>query len=235
MADRGKFIDDVIAHVPGFLGKKELMDLYDIVSSGLSRKTNLVEVGSWCGRSSIVIGRAARNSYHNARVHCVDLFPHRCDWAMNLDGSWSICIDQGNISAYVKEHRIYKRTFEERFLPCYRDNDDLLAIFRKNIATFGLGETILPFKGTLDQFLAETFIQSADFIFIDADHDYDAVRRDLRYALSIIAVDGILCIDDVTDEWFAVKRAVNEILNRSSIKMTWLNNRMIIAEKISVK
>ena len=54
-----------------------------------------------------------------------------------------------------------------------------------------------------------------DFVYIDGDHSYDAVRSDLEQAIRKVRRRGAICVDDhMTGRWWGdgVVRAVNEIL-----------------------
>ena len=65
---------------------------------------------------------------------------------------------------------------------------------------------------------------SLDFVFIDASHDYDSVKEDIKHWLPKIRENGILAGDDM--EWHlgdGVKRAVNELLPKHiQDRNTWL-------------
>ena len=55
--------------------------------------------------------------------------------------------------------------------------------------------------------------KSFDMIFLDGDHEYQAVRRDIRLALPHMNKGGILCGHDYSEKRFpGVVRAVNELL-----------------------
>lgn len=74
-----------------------------------------------------------------------------------------------------------------------------------------------------------------DFVFIDADHSYEAVRRDIQDWLPKVKVGGWLCghdfnklytADDRTTK-YAVKRAVEELLPgyETDVNDTWFYRR----------
>lgn len=56
----------------------------------------------------------------------------------------------------------------------------------------------------------------ADFIFIDGNHTYDAVRHDVMKALKYIKDDGIIAGHDYTN-FDGVHRVVNELFSKSDI------------------
>ncbi len=52
----------------------------------------------------------------------------------------------------------------------------------------------------------------ADMVFIDASHEYEDVREDIRTAERILAPGGLLCGHDFCDSWPGVQRAVREMV-----------------------
>ena len=72
--------------------------------------------------------------------------------------------------------------------------------------------------------ISELFNNSLDFVYIDASHDYDSVKEDIKHWLPKIRENGILAGDDM--EWHlgdGVKRAVNELLPKHiQDRNTWL-------------
>src|SRR5438105_1134659 len=84
-------IEALVADVPGWSPLDELFTLSLLAYSTAHLPGDLVEVGSWCGRSSVVLGAAARDTH--GLVHCVDLFPERNDWRRNSDGTYSMSVN----------------------------------------------------------------------------------------------------------------------------------------------
>ena len=52
---------------------------------------------------------------------------------------------------------------------------------------------------------------SLDFVFIDADHSYKSVKKDINNWLPKVRAGGYICGHDINQEW--VQRAVNETVN----------------------
>lgn len=57
-----------------------------------------------------------------------------------------------------------------------------------------------------------------DFIFIDGNHEYPAVRHDIDKALKYLKLGGILAGHDYADPWDGVIKAVDETFSQSQIK-----------------
>lgn len=59
--------------------------------------------------------------------------------------------------------------------------------------------------------------RDVDFLFLDGDHNYTAIRRDLLAWLPRIRPNGIICGHDWSDRYPGVKQAVSEILPRFEV------------------
>ncbi len=79
------------------------------------------------------------------------------------------------------------------------------------------------FRGTFDQFIKQNTETDFDFVFIDGDHRYDTVIRDIKNGLAILKEGGILAGHDYGHEdWPGVKKAVDELFpQREVIKTIW--------------
>ena len=94
-----KQIEDLVDDVPGWTPLDQLYTLFNLVYATAGLTGDIVEIGSWCGRSAIVLAFAARMTGVQ-NVHCIDLFPEKQDWVqteaghhyikVNIDGSEQI-------------------------------------------------------------------------------------------------------------------------------------------------
>lgn len=93
--------------------------------------------------------------------------------------------------------------------------------FLKNVKKAGFDEVITPFR--LPSFSAahviKCFSLHADFIFIDADHEYFAVKQDLYIFSQLLNEGGILFGDDWSENWPGVKKAVIEFAEENGLKL----------------
>jgi predicted O-methyltransferase YrrM len=80
--------------------------------------------------------------------------------------------------------------------------------FQKNTAMFN--HVLVPFRGNSVE-MAKRLNGPVDLLFVDADHSYDAVARDLQAYLPKLKTGGLLILHDYG--WAdGVQRAVNEIV-----------------------
>lgn len=149
--------------VPGWLDPSEGNALRK-----LSEGKRVLEIGSYCGRSTICIAQTA------SKVVAVDYF----------DG---------------------------RATPEQRDTSET---FNKSLKKYGVYD-----KVTTCHPEAELPPGKFGFVFIDGDHSYEAVRRDIDRAASVLTEDGLIAFHDYRLEpdekgcmdW-GVTKAVNELL-----------------------
>jgi hypothetical protein len=75
-------------------------------------------------------------------------------------------------------------------------------------------------QSTVD-FLSEIESNMLDIVYIDADHDYKAVKRDLELTLEKIKYGGLICGHDYVKHT-DVERAVNEFCYENSLEIKCL-------------
>ena len=97
-------LEELVRDVPGWSPIDQLYTLFTLALSSADLQGDIVEVGSWCGRSAVILGAAAQLQ-RNTRVHCVDLFPAREDWQENPDGTYSMEVEIAG-----KIHHAYAET-----------------------------------------------------------------------------------------------------------------------------
>ena len=60
-----------------------------------------------------------------------------------------------------------------------------------------------------------------DMVFIDGDHRYETVRKDIRKAFTLLRVGGLICGHDYEHNgWPGVKQAVDELVGEVEVKDT---------------
>ncbi|MEY4592782.1 MAG: hypothetical protein RIR18_1677, partial [Pseudomonadota bacterium] len=67
-------IEEAVKSIPGWSPLDQLMALFTLAYSSSHLPGDILELGSWCGRSAVALGMAAKLT-GIGKVHCVDLFP----------------------------------------------------------------------------------------------------------------------------------------------------------------
>jgi predicted O-methyltransferase YrrM len=205
-------IEELVADVPGWSPVDELytLSLLAYVTSHLPG--DLVEVGSWMGRSAVVLGAAARDT-HGA-VHCIDLFPERDDWRRNADGTYSfVATIDGRLHAGYQDQTVWSDPFESQLAPAYAECPSIFDRFLENVHARGLGDIVHPHRGD-----SATFAASASdsfrcrVLFVDGDHGYEAVKEDLMRLAPFLVPGGWICFDDAFSTYAGVDRAITELV-----------------------
>jgi predicted O-methyltransferase YrrM len=227
-------IEKIVKDVHGWLPLDQLYTLFQLAFLTADLQDDIVEIGSWCGRSSLVLGMAAKLT-GNTQVYCIDLFPEKKDWIQNSDDSYSfkVTIDNKVYSAYHQQ-TVWKEPFEEQIAPLYEQNHSIFDIFTANIAEHRLNNIISPFKGNSDRFVRSL---SNDFkcklAFIDGDHGYDAVCRDTENLKKLLVPGGWMCFDDAFSTYDGVNHAIEKcIINNTDFDICQqMTRKFFIARK----
>lgn len=206
-------IEEVIRDIPGWSPVDQLYTLFSLVLATSGLKGDVVEIGSWCGRSASVLGLAARFG-NNTRVHCIDLFPERDDWYENADGSYSfkVSIDGQTFSGYA-DQTVWKEPFLRDIAPLYEKHTGVLEIFRQSVSRAGVADLIDAHRGDASTFFAqagEAF--RCRLAFLDGDHGYAAVCEDIRSVDRHLVPGGWICFDDAFSYYDGVNRAISDLI-----------------------
>lgn len=201
-------IETLVDGVPGWSPIDELFTLSTLVYATAHLPGDVVEVGSWFGRSAIALGAAVRDTH--GVVHCIDPFPTRDDWRQNADGSYSFEVEiDGQKHAAYQEQTVWGAPFEAHLAPVYAHQPSVLDGFLANIRSRGLDGVVRPHRGTTATFAAQA---GPDFrcrlIFLDGDHGGAAVDDDLRRLLPYLVPGGWICFDDAFSVYDGVDRAI---------------------------
>lgn len=164
------------------------------------RPSLIVEVGSWKGASAIHMARTCKRLGLNTHILCIDTF-------------------LGSVEHWSKED---PNLPESRFL---YGRPEIYKQFMSNVVLCGLSDSItaVPIDSINGAHLLKVYGILADIVYIDAGHDYDSVKADLRLYKDIVRPGGILLGDD----WFhppikaAVADTLGEVVTRSWDKFSW--------------
>lgn len=207
-----EIIKNQVEGIPGWSPEDQLFALYMLGVSTGHLDGDIWEIGSWCGRSSTVLALASRHT-NNCIVHCIDLFPDRADWYENADGTFSFKVTIGNkIYNSYSEQTVWKEPFERDIVSMYEKyGDSLENIFKGIINKKGFSEQIKPYKGVAPLY-AEVFSGFIRFAFIDGDHGYDAVCRDIKAVERFLMPGGWIAFDDAFSVYEGVNKAIEDLI-----------------------
>jgi len=78
-------------------------------------------------------------------------------------------------------------------------NDGIFKLFCHNITSAGLEDSVIILRGTSDDKLlhVKQFGIKFDLIYVDGDHSYSQVKKDLENCLLLLRDGGVICGDDL--------------------------------------
>jgi len=159
----------MLENVKGFLDEEEGRRLYEI-SLEAGKLGPCLEIGSYCGKSTIYLGTACREN--NGILYSID--HHR--------GSEE------------------QQPGEEYFDPELLDTDtglvDTFKEFRKTLFKAGLEDTVVPIV-CLSRVAARLWSTPISLVFIDGGHSYEAASTDYECWSGHIIPNGYLLIHDI--------------------------------------
>jgi hypothetical protein len=201
----------IIETVPGWTPADQLLALHMLAVTTAGLPGDIMEIGSWCGRSAAVLGHAAATA-GAGHVWAIDLFPRRSDWRTNADGGHYLSVDLGASSvAGHLDQAVWDEPFQRDIAPVYARYDSILDAFQATIEAENLGAAVTPFRGTGELFAAQA---PRDFkvrvAFLDGDHDYKAVCADIDTAERFLVPGGWISFDDAFSVYTGVDAAIRE-------------------------
>ena len=141
----------------------------------------LVELGTWKGHSISYLGKRLLEQSYDFKLYGVDLF----------DDSY-IHTKEGNSHLASQMKYIYD-------------------VYNQNLIDAGVREVIKDIKGNTWEVASQFEDNSVDFVFIDADHNYESVKKDILSWLPKMKKGGIMSGHDYFNKTCGVKQAVDEI------------------------
>jgi hypothetical protein len=227
-------IEEAVRDVPGWSPLDQLFALFTLAYSTSHLPGDIVELGSWCGRSAVALGLAAKLS-GKGRVHCVDLFPSRDDWFRNADGSYSfkVRIEDRTLTSY-DEQTVWAEPFDRDIAPVYQRWENLIDAFADTVIKSDLTREISTFRGDLEMFLASVRPGfRCRMGFLDGHHSYEAVSRDIASISSCLVPGGWICFDDAFTSYDGVNQAINKgiLRNPGFDQCQQLTRKLFVARK----
>jgi predicted O-methyltransferase YrrM len=159
----------LLRDVKGFLDEKEGIRLYEIASEA-SRFGPCLEIGSYCGKSTIYIGTACREN--RAALFSID--HHR--------GS--------------EEQQPGEEYFDPELFNSQTGCVDTFSEFRKTLENADLEETVVPIV-CRSEIAARSWATPLSLVFIDGGHSYESASTDYNCWAGFIMPKGYLLIHDI--------------------------------------
>lgn len=170
--------------IPGWMSREELVWLAERAASSVC----IIEIGSWKGRSTKALAGAT-----SGVVYAIDHWMGQS--TNNIHGGRGAT----NIELDVK------------------GSEAVYAEFCSNLKEeIALSKVVVIRASSMDAaqvFKSLSKDKKADMVFIDADHDYDRVKDDIRGYQPLLSSGALLCGHDYGNpSWPGVKQAVQELL-----------------------
>lgn len=202
-------IEEAVKNIPGWSPIDQLLTLFTLAYTSADIPGDILELGSWCGRSAVALGMAARLT-GKTKVHCIDLFPEKDDWYQNADGTYSFAVTlNGKVYGAYRDQTVWAEPFLRDIAPMYERYRGTFEAFNYATAENNLQEWVTPYRADLETFsktVPEGF--SLRLAFIDGDHSYEAVCQDIQVIERYLLPGGWVCFDDAFSSYEGVNKAI---------------------------
>jgi hypothetical protein len=152
----------------------------------------IIEVGSWKGLSAVTMANILKRlGFADFKIICIDTW-------LGSPEFWGESIDDVNRGVSLKLVNGYPTVF---------------ITFTRNIKMLGFSNNIIPLPLSSIQAVdvLKYYNITADTIYVDAAHEYEAVKQDITAYWKLLKSGGIMIGDDYNPYWHGVIRAVNEL------------------------
>ena len=204
-------IEQAVQAIPGWSPLDQLMALFTLAYSSTSLEGDILELGSWCGRSAVALGMATKKT-GRGKVHCIDLFPEMNDWYQNADGTYSfaVILNGKKYKAYA-DQTVWAEPFLRDIQPMYKQFGSTLDAFKSAIRANQLCDFVTPYRMDLADFSAQAPQNlKLSMAFIDGDHSFEAVSRDIGFIEQFLLRVGWICFDDSFSSYDGVYQAIQQ-------------------------
>jgi predicted O-methyltransferase YrrM len=194
--------------IPGWLTEDEAITLYELARQLPPNSPVAVEIGSWQGKSSLVLSKGLKGKTKPV-LYCIDPF---------------------NGDAGASDRVIYSRALSTM-------NKTLKEAFLDNMRRHGVLDVVRPLEGYSFEFVKD-FKDPIDLLFIDGNHEFDAVLQDYEQWSPLLRPGGIIAFHDVVmednpDPEGPVKVAKQHILDNPLWADVKLVDALLMARKTS--
>jgi hypothetical protein len=131
----------------------------------------LLEIGSWAGGSVFTWIDIFESMEKKYKIYCIDPWE---DYISDQGDLWT----HKTMKKALKKNKIYK-------------------LFLHNILSSGFSQNVSILRGSTEEMTKVLKKDSFDIVFIDGNHAYDFVRKDLELTSTLVKNNGILSGDDL--------------------------------------
>jgi predicted O-methyltransferase YrrM len=176
-----------ISNIKGFMPDHEGNALM-LWAEKFSKFGPLLEIGSFCGKSSIYMGLAAKKL--NQVIYTID----------HHKGS--------------EEHQLNEEYFDADIYDYELNEVNTFPLFKKNISAFGLEDTVIPIVSS-SKLVAKGWGKNLGLVFIDGSHSFESATIDYESWKEHILDGGALVIHDIFENPEEGGQAPYEIYKRA--------------------
>jgi Methyltransferase domain len=111
----------------------------------------------------------------------------------------------------------------------FDEKPDMIKNYEHVKRRYGRLRNVMIKKGYSDQELQQLADDSLDWIYVDADHRYEGVKKDLEMAIKKVKKNGIIAGDDyIEKQGWGVVKAVNELLETKQVEIILIKNYQFV-------
>ena len=160
---------DIVRDCKGYLDEAEGMRLYALAAE-YGRLGPIVEIGSYCGKSSVYLGAGAQQA-----------------------GSHVLCVDHHRGS---EEHQPGEEYHDPELFDAEAGRMDTLRALRRTLRLAGLEDVCIPFVAQ-SRTASQLWTTPLGMVFIDGGHSFEAAHADYAGWSGKLAPGGVLAIHDL--------------------------------------
>ena len=190
---------NILIHVKGFMEEIEGQGLYD---TALKASTNgpCLEIGSYCGKSTIYIGSACKETQQVL---------------------FSIDHHRGS-----EEQQPGEDYYDPDLFDAATQQIDTFKFFRQTLSQAGLENTVVPIV-SYSHIAAKAWKTPLSFVFIDGSHTFESARMDYACWTPHIIPGGYLVIHDIFPDPAMGGQAPFDIYSRALSSGQFVQEKMI--------
>ena len=150
----------------------------------------IIEVGTWKGLSAITMANIARECNIEVRIICIDTW-------LGAPEFWTWGLYEHDRGVSLKRKNGYPQVYYT---------------FLRNVVDNGHMNAIVPFPISSNEAteVLKHYGITADIIYVDGSHEYEAVKNDINRYWALLNTGGVMFGDDFTHAWPGVVQAVKE-------------------------